>query len=775
MSTVETVETRVEGRARDGVIGTSPVRPDGIAKVQGSFAFSSDLSAEGCLWGATLRSPHPYARIVRIDAGPAWRISGVEAVITADDVPGRLTYGLISQDQPVFASGHVRYVGEPVAAVAADHPETCRRALAAIVVEYEVLDPLLDPEVAVAGTRDPIHPDGNVLRHQRIICGDVDATGPIVVEGTYEIGMQDQAFLGLEAALAIPDPGGGGVELHIATQWLHEDRKQIAACLGLPETHVRLVLGGVGGAFGAREDISLQVHTCLLALRLSRPVRMQYSRAESFLGHVHRHPATVWMRHHATDDGVIVKVEARYVFDGGAYASTSSAVLLNAITHTQGPYRCPNAVVDGWAVRTNHLPCGAMRGFGVVQACFAHESQLDRLAEASGLDPVEVRLRNAIHTGDVLITGQVLESVAPVARCIRETAELPLPDEPIGGHDRDVMRLPGGAGRTADTGHIRRGIGWGVAMKNLMYSEGFDDYSTARCRLADGRATIKFATAEVGQGFVTIAAQIARTILGVDDVAIDVIDTAIGSAGSTSASRQTWMSGGAVDAACRAARERLFEHVGSVHGVDPLRLAIDGIDVVDTFPESGGPALRVPVAEASAGIDIDETVEYRHRPTEDLDENGQGNCHVAFAFVAHRAVVDVDPDLGLIKVIQVATAQDVGRALNPLSVLGQIEGGIAQGLGLAVMEEIIQIDGRIRNASFTDYLLPTMLDMPPVVATLVEEPDPQAPLGAKGVGEPPCISVTPAIVAAIRDALRQVDGVGKPLTRVPVRPADIAL
>jgi CO/xanthine dehydrogenase Mo-binding subunit len=350
-----------------------------------------------------------------------------------------------------------------------------------------------------------------------------------------------------------------------------------------------------------------------------------------------------------------------------------------------------------------------------------------------------------------------------------------LPDEPIGGHDSDVMRLPGGAGRTADAGDIRRGIGWGVAMKNLMYSEGFDDYSTARCRLADGRATIKFAAVEVGQGFVTIAPQIARTILGVDEVEIDTIDTAIGSAGSTSASRQTWMGGGAVDAACRAVRERLFEHVGLSHGIDPLRLAIEGTDVVDTFPESGETALRVSVAEASAGIEIDETVEYRHRPTEDLDENGQGRCHVAFAFVAQRAVVDVDPELGLVKVIQVATAQDVGRALNPLSVLGQIEGGIAQGLGLAVMEEIVQTEGRIRNASFTDYLLPTMLDMPPVVATLVEEPDPQAPLGAKGVGEPPCIAATPAIVAAIRDALRQIDGVGKPLTRVPVRPADIAL
>jgi xanthine dehydrogenase D subunit len=755
---------------RDGVIGTSPTRPDGIAKVQGRFQFSSDLSADGALWGATLRSPHPHARILGIDLSGAWKINGVHAVITAEDVVGAMTYGLISQDQPVFARDVVRYVGEPIAAVAADHPETCRRALEAILVTYEILPALLDAEAAIDGSAPAIHPDGNVIRHQRILCGDPDATGPIVVEGTYEIGMQDQAFLGLEAALAIPDPGAKGVELHVATQWLHEDRGQLAACLDLPEDQVRLVLGGVGGAFGAREDISLQVHCCMLALRLGRPVRMAYSRSESFLGHVHRHPARIWMRHHATAEGELVKIEARFVLDGGAYASTSSAVLINAVTHTQGPYRCANAVVDGYAVRTNHLPCGAMRGFGVVQACFAHESQMDKLAQATGLDPVEIRLRNAMRTGDPLITGQIVESVAPVERCIRETVALPMPSEPIGGFDRDVMRLPGGAGRTADAGHIRRGVGWGVSIKNLMYSEGFDDYSTARCRLVDGVATLKFATAEVGQGFVTIAPQIARTVLGVDEVHLDRIDTGIGSAGSTSASRQTWMSGGAVDAACRRVRERLFEHLGAVHGIDPLRLAIVGTEVVDTLGD-----LRVNVAMAAPGVEFDETVEFHHRPTEDLDVNGQGNCHTAFAFVAHRAVVDVDPDLGLVKVVQIATAQDVGRALNPLSVIGQIEGGIAQGLGLAVMEEIIQIDGRIRNASFTDYLLPTMLDMPPVLATLVEEPDPQAPLGAKGVGEPPCISVTPAVVAAIRDALRQVDGIGKNLDRVPVRPMDIAL
>lgn len=769
----------IDGRATDtairpGTIGDSPVRSDGIPKVQGTYEFSSDLSADGCLFGATLRSPHPHARIVSIDLSAAWKISGVEAIITADDVPGQMNYGLISQDQPVFASDVVRYVGEPVAAVAALDPETARRALDAIAVTYEVLTPLLDPESAIAGGHDPIHPDGNLIRHQRIVHGDPTATGEIVVEGSYEIGMQDQAFLGLEAAIAYPDPGADGVELHVATQWLHEDQGQIAACLGFPVDKVRLVLGGVGGAFGAREDISLQVHTCLLALRLGRPVRMAYSRAESFLGHVHRHPATIWMRHHATADGRLVNVEARFVFDGGAYASTSSAVLVNGITMTQGPYACLNGTVDGYAVRTNHLPCGAMRGFGAVQACFAYESQMDKIAEAAGLDPVEIRLRNAMRTGDVLLTGQPVMNVAPVEECIRETAALPLPDEPVGGlamsdGSPDAMRLPGGAGRTADAVDVFRGIGWGVSIKNLMYSETFDDYSTARCRLTDGVATLKFATAEVGQGFITIAAQIARTVLGVDDVVLDQIDTQIGSAGSTSASRQTWMSGGAVDAACRAARERLFEAVGATHDIEPIRLMIDGTDVIDTAGD-----LRVPVAEATAGLEIDEEVEYHHAPTEDLDENGQGNCHTAFAFVAHRAVVDVDPELGLVKVVQIATAQDVGNALNPLSVIGQIEGGIAQGLGLAVMEEIIQIDGVIRNGNFTDYLLPTFLDMPPVKATLIEQPDPHAPLGAKGVGEPPCISSTPAVVAAIRDALRQA-GVERPLNRVPVRPSDICL
>ena len=747
---------------RRDILGASALRPDGSAKVSGKFEFSSDLHAEHMLWGATLRSPHPFARIVSIDLSAAYKISGVEAIITAEDVPGKKTYGLIASDQPVFANEIVRYVGEPIAAVAADHPETCRRALAAIKVEYEILTPITDAEIAMLPKTLKIHPDGNLIRHQRIITGDQNLQGEVIVEGTYEMGMQDQAFLGLEAALAIPDTGGTGVEMFVATQWLHEDQKQISACLDLPLEKVRLTLGGVGGAFGAREDISLQVHCALLALHTNRPIKMQYSREESFYGHVHRHPAKIWIRHHATRAGVIQRIESRMVFDGGAYASTSSAVLINGITHIQGPYKCSNATVDGFAVRTNNPPCGAMRGFGVVQACYAHESQMDKLADACGLSPVEIRLRNAMVTGDKLITGQVVESVAPVARCITETDSIPMPAALA--KNADPLEIVGGSGLTSLPHNIVRGIGWGVSIKNLMYSETFDDFATARCQLQNGVVNLKYATVEVGQGFVILAPQIARSVLGVDQVIIDPVDTLIGSAGSTSASRQTWMSGGAVDGACRLVRQRLFEHVGKIHNIDPLRLVIEDTDVVDMLGD-----FRISVIEASTGVLIEETFEHHHRPTEELDENGQGNCHVAFAFVAHRAVVDVDVELGLVKVIQIATAQDVGRVLNPIAALGQIEGGIAQGLGLAVMEEIVLDNGKMRNPSFTDYLLPTALDAPQVVAIMIEEPEPQAPLGAKGIGEPPCISVTPAIAAAIRNAT------GRDLPRVPIRPQDICL
>jgi CO/xanthine dehydrogenase Mo-binding subunit len=523
---------------------------------------------------------------------------------------------------------------------------------------------------------------------------------------------------------------------------------------------VRLTLAGVGGAFGAREDISLQIHLSLLALHTGRAVKMLYSREESFFGHVHRHPARMWYRHHANEDGRLVKVEARVLLDGGAYASSSPAVVANAVCFSTGPYRVPAAVVDGYAVRTNNPPCGAMRGFGAVQTCFGHESQMDKLAAALGIDPVELRLRNALATGDELITGQVITGAAPVAEVIRRCAEAPLPDAPT---ELPLMERPGGAGRTADQGDVRRGVGFAASFKNLMFSEGFDDYSTARVRIEHGVVTVHSACAEVGQGFVTLAQQIAREVLGLDNVALHAADTGVGSAGSTSASRQTWMSGGAVEQACEAVLKDVLADVARQYGLDPAGLSLDDDRIVSA---DGG--FLLPVVEAVAGRVYDQTYEYHHLPTVPLDANGQGNAHVSYAFAAHRAVVDVDAGLGLVRVVDVTTAQDVGRVLNPLQAVGQIEGGIAQGVGLAVMEEIVVEDGHIRNPSFTDYLIPTALDMPTVtIAALVEEPEPGAPFGAKGIGEPPTISSTAAVASAIRAAT------GLELPRVPVRPQDI--
>lgn len=754
-------------QARDG-LGQSVDRPDGTPKVTGGFAFSSDLYARGMLWGRTLRSPHPAARIVSIDTSAAERIAGVATVITSSDVPGKPVYGLEHADQPVFASEVVRYQGEPVAAVAAEHPELAKRAIEAIEVEYEILEPLTDPDQAIEAPS--IHPDGNVIRHLPLRHGEVEVVGDVVVEGTYELGMQDQAFMGPESGLAIPAEDGG-VELFMSTQWLHVDRDQVAACLALPADQVRMTLAGVGGAFGAREDVSLQIHVCLLALRTNRPVKMVYNREESFFGHVHRHPARLWFRHHADRDGHLVKVEARLVLDGGAYASTSSAVIANAVCFATGPYRVPNAFIDGYAVRTNNPPCGAMRGFGVVQACFGHESQMDKLAAALGMDPVEVRLKNALATGDTLVTGQVITGTAPVREVIEAAIAHPLPPDPE--PDDPLMALPGGSGLTAERSDVRRGVGFAVSIKNLMFSEGFEDDATAGVRLeldpnSQPLATVHSACAEVGQGFVTLAQQITRSSLGVDQVVLRAADTAIGSAGSTSASRQTWMSGGAVELACEAVRDELFARASQRSGIlsdgeQPAFELRDGQVV-----EVGG-GYAAPLAELLADGPIEHVREHKHVRTEPLDENGQGNAHVSFAFAAHRAVVDVDPDLGLVRVVQIATGQDVGRALNPRAVIGQIEGGIAQGVGLAVMEEILVDGGEVRNPSFTDYLIPTALDMPEVVATLIEQPEPGAPFGAKGVGEPPTISSTPAVVSAIRQAT------GLALTRVPIRPEDIAL
>ncbi|MEU3614845.1 molybdopterin cofactor-binding domain-containing protein [Streptomyces sp. NPDC006872] len=776
-----------QGSRTKGGIGESTLRPDGTLKVTGEFAYSSDMWHEDMLWGQILRSTVAHAEIVSIDTSEALATPGVHAVMTYDDLPTDVkNYGLEIQDTPVLAHGKVRHHGEPVAIVAADHPETARRAAAKIKVEYRELPVITDEASATAPDAVLIHEGRddhhighvahpNILHRQPIVRGDATAAAEradVIVKGEYTFGMQDQAFLGPESGLAVPDDDGG-VHLYIATQWLHSDLRQIAPVLGLPESKVRMTLAGVGGAFGGREDLSMQIHACLLALRTGKPVKIVYNRFESFFGHVHRHPAKLFYEHGATRDGKLTHVKCRIVLDGGAYASASPAVVGNASSLGIGPYVVDDVEVEAIALYTNNPPCGAMRGFGAVQACFAYEAQMDKVAERLGMDPVEFRQLNAMEQGSLLPTGQTVDSPAPVAELLRRVKAMPLPPERQweSSEGADVRQLPGGLSNTTHGEGVVRGIGYAVGIKNVGFSEGFDDYSTAKVRVeviaGEPVATVHTAMAEVGQGGVTVHAQIARTELGVAQVTIHPADTQVGSAGSTSASRQTYVTGGAVKNSCELVREKVLEMgrraFGSYHPAwATAELLLEGGKVVT----DGGEVLA-DLVDVLGDEAVEVEAEWRHRPTEPFDlRTGQGFGHVQYSFAAHRAVVEVDTELGLVKVIELACAQDVGKALNPLSVIGQIQGGTTQGLGVAVMEEII-VDpktAKVRNPSFTDYLIPTILDTPTIPVDVLELADDHAPYGLRGVGEAPTLSSTPAVLAAIRNAT------GLELNRTPVRP-----
>jgi xanthine dehydrogenase D subunit len=776
-----------QGAQTRGGIGESTLRPDGTLKVTGEFAYSSDLWHEDMLWGQILRSTVAHAEIVSIDTSEALALPGVYAVLTYDDLPTEVKhYGLEIQDTPVLAHGKVRHHGEPVAIVAADHPETARRAAAKIKVDYRELPVITDEASATAPdailvheNRDDHHighvPHPNIVHRQPIVRGDVAAArarADVVVTGEYSFGMQDQAFLGPESGLAVPEEDGG-VHLYIATQWLHSDLRQIAPVLGLPEDKVRMTLAGVGGAFGGREDLSMQIHACLLALRTGKPVKIVYNRFESFFGHVHRHPARLYYEHGATRDGKLTHVKCRIVLDGGAYASASPAVVGNASSLGVGPYRVDDVEIEAIALYTNNPPCGAMRGFGAVQACFAYEAQMDKVAKELGLDPVEFRQRNAMEQGTLMPTGQPVDSPAPVAELLRRVKAMPMPPERQweSSEGADVRQLPGGLSNTTHGEGVVRGVGYAVGIKNVGFSEGFDDYSTAKVRMevvgGEPVATVHTAMAEVGQGGVTVHAQIARTELGVAQVTIHPADTEVGSAGSTSASRQTYVTGGAVKHSCELVREQVLElgrrRFGAAHPAwATAELLLEGGKVVT----DGGEVLA-DLVDVLGDEAVEVEAEWRHRPTEPFDlRTGQGNGHVQYSFAAHRAVVEVDTELGLVKVVELACAQDVGKALNPLSVVGQIQGGTTQGLGVAVMEEIV-VDpktAKVRNPSFTDYLIPTILDTPTIPVDVLELADDHAPYGLRGIGEAPTLSSTPAVLAAIRNAT------GRELNRTPVRP-----
>jgi CO/xanthine dehydrogenase Mo-binding subunit len=694
-------------------VGENVRRVDGDEKVQGRFVYASDLRCEGMLFGATLRSPHAHARIRDIDTSGAARIDGVCAVLTHDDVPGSEFFGIEVVDQPVLALDVVRHVGDVVAIVAAESEAAAREAVMRIHVEYEPLEAIVDPEQSQ-----------DFVRRIVITRGDPDARGDVVVSGTYSIGMQDQAFLGPEAAMAIPD-GTGGVDIHAASQWLHGDRDAIAPCLGLDPERVRFHLAGVGGAFGGREDLSVQLHSALLALETGRPVRFVYEREESFNGHPHRHPALVWAEHRADRDGTLVCARVRILLDGGAYTSSSPTVLANAAAFCCGPYRIPNAAIEADCVYTNNPPAGAMRGYGALQGCFAGEAQMDKLAAALELDPVELRLRNALEPGEVMVTGERAPHSFPVREVIRRCVELEPPRA-------RVPELPG----------VVRGIGFAIGMKNVGPAAGIDDSAAVRIVVHGGeppRAEVHCAIAEVGQGIATVVVQVARSELGVDDVRLAPhTTTSVGSAGPSSASRGTWMLASATQLACRAAREEVARRGGSL--------------------------------AAGETVDVERT--YRHTAADAGDDGTRRpegvRSHAALALCAMKVAADVDVELGTVRVAWIGAAADVGHAIYPAGVYGQVEGGAAQGLGLALMEELDLDAGQITNASLREYLIPTACDVPPIETVLVEDAHPDGPYGAKGVGEPPTVVAPAAVAAAVRAAC------GRDLARLPIRAEAVA-
>ncbi|WP_030201189.1 xanthine dehydrogenase family protein molybdopterin-binding subunit [Streptomyces sp. NRRL S-87] len=737
-------------------IGASLAPADTRAKTEGTYPYAADLWAEGLLWAAVLRSPHAHARIRSIDTSAAVEMPGVRAVITHADVPGCSTHGRRITDRPVFAHDVVRHHGEPIAAIAADHPDTARLAAAAIAVEYELLEPVTDPEKAFGAA--PLHPDGNLVRHIPLRYGDPDATGEVVVEGLYRIGRQDPAPIGAEAGLAVPRPDGG-VEIYTASTDPHSDRDQAAACFGLEPERVRIVVTGVPGATGDREDAGFHLPLGLLALRTGCPVKLAATREESFLGHSHRHPTLLRYRHHADAEGRLVKVEAQILMDTGAYADASSESLAAAVAFACGPYVVPHAFVEGWAVRTNNPPSGHVRGEGAMQVCAAYEGQMDKLAAKLGLDPAELRMRNVLATGDLLPTGQTVTCPAPVAELLRAVRDFELPALPKDTPE-DEWLLPGGLEGAGEPGAIRRGVGYALGMVHMLGAEGTDEVSTATVKVHDGAATVICAAVETGQGFTTLARQVVQEVLGIEDVRVAPVDTDQPPAGPTTHGRHTWVSAGAVERAAKMVRTQLLQPMAH-----KLGMSTELLQVADGKITSYDGAFSTTVAEAMAGKELWATAQCRPHPTEPLDEAGQGDAFVGLAFCAIRAVVDVDIELGAVRVVELAVAQDVGRVLNPRQLAARIEAGVTQGLGAALTENLRTAGGLLRHPDLTGYALPTSLDAPDIrIVKLVEERDVVAPFGAKAASAVPVVTSPAAVAAAVRSAT------GRPVNRLPIRP-----
>jgi xanthine dehydrogenase molybdenum-binding subunit len=726
-------------------LGRIARRPDAVVKVTGAARFADDYAFPEMLHGRALRAGVPHAVLRRLDVGPARDVPGVRAVLTAADIPGRHNHGLMIQDWPalVGVGEEVRTVGDAVALVAAETRAIAARALDLIEAEYEPLPVIADALQAAEPGALEIHDGGNLLRHIKVRKGDTTqgfAMADVVLEGSYFTPSTEHAFLEPECSIARPTEDGR-LEVYVGSQIPYADREQIAACLGVAEERVHVIGTPIGGGFGGKEDITGQIHAALLARATGRSVKVLYDRHESLLVHPKRHATRTRVRLGARRDGSLVAAETELYGDTGAYASLGEQVMTRATTHSTGPYAVPHVRADCYAMYTNNPPAGAFRGFGVTQSCFAVESAMDELAERLGVDPVALRRQNALRVGAVTNTGQRLNESVGLIECVdRVEAEMRrrcqgrAPFVPVG------------------EGSSRRAWGFAVAYKNTGLGGGSSDKAAAEVELfADGTAEVRTASAEVGQGLVTVLQMICAEVLGLplERVRVLLSDTDLTpDGGPTTASRQTYVTGNAARRAAEAVRQAAATTLAEKWDCPP-----DGIDFVDGFAQRDG--RRLPLGQVVELIRAEgraprALVEYEAPATQPLGEGG--DMHFAYSFAAQAAEVEVDLETGEARVLRVITAHDVGRALNPLGLQGQVEGGVLMGIGGALLEEFIVENGSVITDRLARYRIPSILHAPEITSFIVEHPTRDGPFGAKGVGEITSIPTAPAIANAVYNA-----------------------
>ena len=745
---VQAIDAVAEGRQLPSTgtqsgspVGGSFTRPDAAAKATGMLRYTADLTFPGMLHAKVLRSAHAHARLLAVDASRARAHPGVVAILTAADVPGARNHGVSQNDWPVLAYDKVRYYGDAVALAVAETPEAAEEALALIDVTYEPLPVVDSPEAALAPDAPRVHDRGNVLKEIHVHKGDVAAgfaQADQIVEETYRTPFGDHLFLEPEASVAVPE-ADGRLTVYVGSQIPFDDRRQIAASLAVPEDRIRIIHMPVGGAFGGKEDIAGQIHAALAARITGRPVRLVWSRQESMITHPKRHATVIHARLGAMADGRLVAAQVQILGDTGAYASLGEHVMTRAATHVTGPYAVPNVEVTCYALYTDNPPAGAYRGFGATQAQFVAELQIDRMAQRLGLHPLEIRRRNALRVGWETCTGQLLRESAGLLECIDKV------EQAVEG-----FKASEGSGGAPDRA---RGRGYACAYKNVGLGGGAVDSAGAEVEWLDGRVQVRAGAAEVGQGLLTILAQIAADGLGVSPQRVDVLlgDTdRTPDGGPTTASRQTFVTGNAVRQAAGELRATLAATASRSLDAPPDALSFrDG----RVWTPSG----RSLSVEEAAGLaqDQDRALCARavYRPPATVSLGEEGDSHFAFGFAAQAAQVEVDLNSGQIRVLRIITATDVGKAINPLAVEGQLEGGVMMGIGYALTEDLIVDKGKVLSDSLVRYRVPTICHLPEITPILVEHPVSSGPYGAKGIGEITSIPTAPAIVNAVYDAV----------------------